>query len=764
MLQTSTEIYAFNGFHLNVGERLLLYHDQPVRIPEKAFGTLRVLVQNAGHLVTKDKLLSDVWGGSFVEENNLDKSVSTLRQTLGSREAGTKFIETVRGHGYRFVVDVEEVGSAASGIGGPLIGSQPIQMGKRVSAHVIQSGRQGNIVSLAQWRLEPHDRDDFKEDIPVQQADRRREWLRSWRFAVGSAAVAFAVLIGLSFYFLSGRSPVGRGSDGGPFTSFTIKRFSDNGSFNPAVISPDGKFIAYTDKDFGIWLKNAETDTSIEISPLGIERAVIGFSPDHGFLYIVGHSKDRRSELLKMAVFGHTPPQKIAENLWNYPAISPDGQQIAFTRYDPETGVFSIIGAATDGSGERTIATSKENERFDNWKQSIAWSPDAGKIACIGRATADESVARFIQILRIADGEEIGRIIPPSEIDYLQAVAWLPDGDNLIVIGHNQASLGQIYRSTISTNTWQRITNDLIDYNNLSITADGKTIITTAWNNHSNLWTFPADRPDEARQITFGFNKNAENTGISWTADGQIVYVSNVSGRWEIWMVDADGSNQKQLSQNCAGNDACSKPFVSPDNRYIVFHASRNGRHNIWRMDIDGANPVQLTTDGGIAPFVTPDSRSIIYGQAIYANRKGTDSTLWQIPIDGGKPQRLNGLSSTSRGFLSPDGTRLLFDYYNPKLKQPWQGCVADVRADKPERCFESCWSAPQWTLDGKGFYCLGDKYESIWKQSLAGDRERLLEFPGERINDFAFSADHKTLVVARSKPTQDIVAIIDEK
>lgn len=145
------------------------------------------------------------------------------------------------------------------------------------------------------------------------------------------------------------------------------------------------------------------------------------------------------------------------------------------------------------------------------------------------------------------------------------------------------------------------MTKDLSDYVRLSVTADGKTVITTEQENPGNLWTLPVGAdPSEARQITFGRNLMTDTTGVSWTPDGKIVYATNAGGGWEIWKINADGTDQKQLTENCAGNDSCSQPVVSPDGRYIVFQASRAGVGNIWRMDADGADPVKLTEDGGV--------------------------------------------------------------------------------------------------------------------------------------------------------------------
>lgn len=53
--------------------------------------------------------MTEVWAGAIVEENNLDKNISYLRKVLGEKADNAKFIETVRGRGYRFVAEIREV-------------------------------------------------------------------------------------------------------------------------------------------------------------------------------------------------------------------------------------------------------------------------------------------------------------------------------------------------------------------------------------------------------------------------------------------------------------------------------------------------------------------------------------------------------------------------------------------------------------------------------------------------------------------------------
>ena len=75
-----------------------------------------LLVENAGHVLSKERMLEEIWEGSFVEENNLAQNISLLRKTLGEND-GVKFIETVSKRGYRFVAPVEASIDGADGAG-----------------------------------------------------------------------------------------------------------------------------------------------------------------------------------------------------------------------------------------------------------------------------------------------------------------------------------------------------------------------------------------------------------------------------------------------------------------------------------------------------------------------------------------------------------------------------------------------------------------------------------------------------------------------
>jgi TolB-like protein/DNA-binding winged helix-turn-helix (wHTH) protein len=108
-------VYRFNGFRLDPGRRLLFGADgQPIGLKPKVFATLLYLVERPGELVNKEELLAAVWPHVVVEENNLNKAISTLRQVFGETRDSHRFIVTEPGQGYRFVASVEAASEAAT--------------------------------------------------------------------------------------------------------------------------------------------------------------------------------------------------------------------------------------------------------------------------------------------------------------------------------------------------------------------------------------------------------------------------------------------------------------------------------------------------------------------------------------------------------------------------------------------------------------------------------------------------------------------------
>lgn len=98
----STQLSA-GGLSMNIEKHSVVADGQEVILTLKEFELLRYLLENSGIVLSRDKILEEVWGYDYEgETRTLDVHIRSLRQKLG---ASGGIIETVRGVGYRIGED-----------------------------------------------------------------------------------------------------------------------------------------------------------------------------------------------------------------------------------------------------------------------------------------------------------------------------------------------------------------------------------------------------------------------------------------------------------------------------------------------------------------------------------------------------------------------------------------------------------------------------------------------------------------------------------
>src|SRR5437879_864012 len=98
-------IWEFGPFRLEPAE--LLCDGKPIPLEKRHITVLRLLVQNSPKVVTYNQFV-ETWGRN-VEYNNVNGSIGVLRKTLASIDPSQRYIETVHGIGYKFVVSPSNV-------------------------------------------------------------------------------------------------------------------------------------------------------------------------------------------------------------------------------------------------------------------------------------------------------------------------------------------------------------------------------------------------------------------------------------------------------------------------------------------------------------------------------------------------------------------------------------------------------------------------------------------------------------------------------
>ena len=89
--------------------RLVLRGEETIRLPKLSWDLLACLVHHSPGLVSTEQLLDEVWGDVVVGEETVKQRISLLRQALSDRGEQAKYIESIRGVGYRLIPPVEKV-------------------------------------------------------------------------------------------------------------------------------------------------------------------------------------------------------------------------------------------------------------------------------------------------------------------------------------------------------------------------------------------------------------------------------------------------------------------------------------------------------------------------------------------------------------------------------------------------------------------------------------------------------------------------------
>lgn len=97
------EFFKGNGLNINFSRREILVGTEKVELTLKEFELLEILVKNKGKILTRETLLDKIWGYEFIgETRTVDVHIRYLRKKIEEDDKNPKFIETIRGVGYRF--------------------------------------------------------------------------------------------------------------------------------------------------------------------------------------------------------------------------------------------------------------------------------------------------------------------------------------------------------------------------------------------------------------------------------------------------------------------------------------------------------------------------------------------------------------------------------------------------------------------------------------------------------------------------------------
>ena len=552
-----------------------------------------------------------------------------------------------------------------------------------------------------------------------------------------------------------------------PFERINVTKLTTNGSARFAAVSPDGKYVAYTNQVGGkesLWLRQVGSAGNLEIvPPRDGHYGGLAFSLDGDFLYY-GYAEPGTTswDIYQRPVLGQGATGLKINPREGHKSPSRDRKRIAFVRFDPDTQSDSLVLTNADGSNEQILATRKWPDRFTfHFGTTPVWSAD-DQYLYIPLVKSDErGFYLTLYELRVSDRAERTIALNPQRFEQPYKVTLLSDTSGVVLSAKAQgASFAQVWYLGRDGSA-RTITNDLSDYREADLTADSRALVTIQSQALSNISVGPKDDLNQAPQITSGFGRYFD---LNWAPDGKIVYASDASGSADIYEMTPDGASVKQLTSGMKRNYA---PSVSPDNRFIVFHSNRSGVFQIWRMDRDGSNAVQLTF--GISesnwPCFSADSKSVYYQHF----EPGLSGSIWKVPIEGGAPVKvIDGFAIHPAP--SPDG-KWLACWWTDKQQTRWRLALISLETGQKVRLFEVAtsatvqWDSPlRWTADSRSLVYVDQHggIENLKAQPIeGGPQKQITNYSDEKIFSFAFAKDG-TVATSRGVIATDVVLISD--
>jgi Tol biopolymer transport system component len=526
-----------------------------------------------------------------------------------------------------------------------------------------------------------------------------------------------------------------------------VTRLTSTGRVKATVVSPDGKFTIYAQEEqvgqHSLWMQHVASGSSVQIVPSSdIEYQVLNITPDGSSIYYL----DGKQAVYQIPLLGGTA-KKIVDGLLQNSSLgfSPDGKRFTFVRrFENRASALFIINA--DGTHEQKLVSIEQPRQLS---VDPAWSPDGKTIAC------PILIDGFFKIFTVQLAGGRTSLVSSEVWSVIRKLAWLPDSNGLIFIGTVKGNIHQLFQISYPYGEARQITSDLSDYDDFSLTADGRSLAAVKVEQTAHLWITAANEVTHAREITSGFEKFDGIYGLDWMPDSKILYTSSPGEDIAIWTVAVDGGNPKLLKNG-------HYPTVSPDHRFLVYRQRIDSEVVLLRMDLSDGSEKLLTTGMIHYPAFSPDGKWVVFTK--YDN----GMSLWKVPLEGGEATQIlveHALCSA----VSPNGKTIAFVLGrggNPKR-------IALVSIDGGEiiRIFDAVLATNpfsnnqklQWTADGNAIYYIAfnNGVSNIWRQPINGAPPvQVTRFETGRIFNFAYSPDGKQLALSRGSFNSDVVLI----
>jgi Tol biopolymer transport system component len=470
-----------------------------------------------------------------------------------------------------------------------------------------------------------------------------------------------------------------------------------------------------------LWLREhgEERWTQSSLSRLSGVQEFPDFSPDsRRIAYAISDPTDGHSSLYVQELQSNTPVRLTKrERYESRPVWSPDGKRLAFIVKDPDHTVHVLV---------RPVEEDRETEIYSRgaagpWLCDVprlSWSHGGDEIVTTAPPTPEEMAANPSRsggcglvainvvghaVRRITyspagtDGDLEPAVSPDGRtvaflrsIDYgaqdiylvgmdgarehrvgtlrddIQGIAWMPDGERLLLCARNGTGQLHILRLDIHSGQTSSIRTGAAPVGFAAISRDGRHIAYTEYHQQNKLIRLKDGR------LQYVFDDGILRQYPAFSPDGaRIAYTSDRTGQDQLWVSDHDGRGEALVTAD-AGMKMM-RPVWSADGKSLIFECRQGGPSAICAIDLSSRRVVTLVRmrRDAILPFLSRDGKRLYFTSNDSGSYAGYRQRL-NISASGnlsadGRPEPMT-IGGTNFIYESPSGRKLYLTGRFPSL------------------------------------------------------------------------------------------------
>jgi DNA-binding winged helix-turn-helix (wHTH) protein/Tol biopolymer transport system component len=629
--------YSFGEFTLDLDRGFLRRAGEDVLLRPKPFEVLAHLVERHGRLVTKTALIDAVWPDSAVTDNSLSQCLVEIRRAL--RDEAQQWIRTVPRRGYTFAAPVT---------------TPALEFRRQTPGAEVQPAFPPEPARAEPPKFTP-----------------RMAWI----------VAGLATLTAVVWLLYSIRHPAKQ-----DFTYTQITNFTD--SVVSPSLSPDGRMIAFLRSPNwffspdDIYVKQLPDGEPVQITHDPRPKYGLAFSPDGSRLaYTVAGGQKGWTTVIVPVLGGQS-----SEMLSNAAGLTwLDERRILFSEI--KTGQHMGVVTATESRSDYRQIYFPQDERG---MAHLSYASPDRKWALVVEMNPIWQPCRVIPL----DGSSSGRLVGPK--GNCTSAAWSPDG-KWMFFGVEVEGNHHLWRQRFPAGAPEQITSGLTEEDGVTVTPDGRSLITSIGLRESAVWIH--DARGERAVTSEGYVPPSWRSGwfgvipVFSKDNKSLFYLRSESPQAgaDLWRTDIDsGKTEKVL----AGLSILEYD-ISNDGKEVVFSAQPSGKPSqIWVAALDRSSPPQLIASAGEeSPHFGPD------GQIFFRVPAGKTHFLAQMNPDGSGRSRVMEYPIGNIEFISPDRRWITTIAAN----DIGGGLAVPVTGGSPRRVCGGC--PINWSADGKVFY-----------------------------------------------------------